>query len=190
MRLGRKGVTIIELMIVLVILGVIVAFAGPKIDVMKYRIESSMQGIGLTFLAVERQAISQQHDIIVMFDQGKNALRIHEDANNNATVDAGERVRAVPLGDNVVFGRASATAMTQIGSGAISFTKTINGYPAIVFHRDGSASAAGGFYLTSTRAATSTAFKKDSRAVWVDRATGRASWFRYNETSNIWVRAF
>jgi len=190
MRLRHRGVTIVELMIVVVILGLILAFAGPKIDVMKYRIESSMQGIGLTFLTAERQAISQQHDIIVEFDVAHNALKIHEDKNNNGVIDAGERVRSVPLGDNVVFGRGSATAMTQIGNGPISFTMTVNGYLAVTFHRDGSASGAGGFYLTSTRAATTTAFKQDCRAVWIDRATGRASWFRYNQTSNTWVRAF
>ena len=87
MRVGRLGVTLIELLIVLVILGLIVAFAAPKIDVMKFRIESSMQGVGLTLLAVERQAITQQHDIIVMFDATNQAMRIHEDKNDNGTVD-------------------------------------------------------------------------------------------------------
>src|ERR1700680_2041326 len=101
MRVGRLGVTLIELLIVLVILGLIVAFAAPKIDVMKFRIESSMQGVGLTLLAVERQAITQQHDIIVMFDATNQAMRIHEDKNDNGTVDAGERVRSVPLGDDI-----------------------------------------------------------------------------------------
>jgi prepilin-type N-terminal cleavage/methylation domain-containing protein len=188
MRVGNRGVTLIELMVVFVILGMLVMFAGPKIDVTHFQIESSMQGVGLTLLAMERQAISQQHDIIVMFDQTKNALRIHEDNNNNAVIDAGERVRAVPLGDKVVFGRGSATAMA-IGAGPVTFTKTIGGYKALVFHRDGSASEAAGFYLTSQRAINQPGgYKQDSRALLVDRATGRASWWRYG--TSTWVRGF
>jgi prepilin-type N-terminal cleavage/methylation domain-containing protein len=188
MPLGRRGVTLIELIIVFVLLGMIVAFAAPRINVAKYQVESSMQGIGVTLLAVERQAITQQHDIIVMFDTTNQSLRIHEDNNDNGTVDAGERVRAVSLGEKVVFGLGGAPAMPA-GTGLVTFKKVVGGYPALIFRRDGSASEAGGFYLTSTRAATySGAYKQDSRAVLVDRATGRASWYRYGTSQ--WVRAF
>jgi Tfp pilus assembly protein FimT len=188
MSAGRRGVTLVEIMWVFVIVGMLVMFAAPKIDVNKFRIESGMQGIGLTLLATERQAISQQHDVIVMFDVARQSLRIHDDKNNNALVDAGERVRAVPLGEQVVFGRGAAAAMSM-GAGPVTFAKTIGGYPALVFHRDGSASEAGGFYLTSKRAINQPGgYAQDSRAVSVDRATGRASWWRYG--SSTWVRAF
>jgi prepilin-type N-terminal cleavage/methylation domain-containing protein len=188
MRLGRRGVTLIELLVVFVILGMIVAFAAPKIDVTKFQVESSMQGMGMQLLAVERQSIAQQHDIIVMFDTAKQALRIHEDNNNNAAVDAGERVRSIPLGDKIVYGKGSATALAAIGAGPLSFTKVVQGYKAVVFHRDGSASEAAGFYLTSRRGAVYSSYAKDARAITLDRATGRASWSRYNGTT--WVRAF
>jgi prepilin-type N-terminal cleavage/methylation domain-containing protein len=188
MPLGRRGVTLIELIIVFVLVGMIVAFAAPRINVAKYQVESSMQGIGITLLAVERQAITQQHDIIVMFDTTNQALRIHEDNNDNGAVDAGERVRSVPLGEKVVFGRGAAGAMS-IGTASVTFKKVISGYKALVFRRDGSASEAGGFYLTSKRAQTySGGYAQDARAVLVDRATGRASWYRYG--TSTWVRAF
>ncbi|HUK21601.1 MAG TPA: type II secretion system protein [Gemmatimonadales bacterium] len=184
----RRGFTFIELLIVCLIVGIVVAFAAPKIDVTKFKIESAMQGVGITLLGVERQAITQQHDIIVMFDVANQALRIHEDNNDNGQVDAGERVRSVPLGDQVVFGRGAATAMSM-GNGPVTFTKVVNGYPALVFHRDGSASEAGGFYLTSKRALNySGGYTRDSRAILVDRATGRASWYRYG--TSTWVKAF
>jgi prepilin-type N-terminal cleavage/methylation domain-containing protein len=188
MRVVNRGVTLIELMVVFVILGMLVMFAGPKIDVTHFQIESAMQGVGLTMLAMERQAISQQHNIIIEFDAANNALKIHEDANNNNIVDAGERVRSVPLGDKVVFGRGSAPAMAM-GNGPITFTKVVNGYPALIFRRDGSASEAAGFYLTSQRAINQPGgYKQDSRAILVDRATGRASWWRYG--TSAWVKGF
>lgn len=186
-RASLGGFTLIEMLIVMVILGLVVAFAAPKIDMTRYRIESGMQGIGITMLAVERQAITQQHDVILLFDVPNNKITIHDDANNNGVIDPGERVRGVSLGDGVVFGRATAPAR-PMGPGPVTFTKVINGFPALVFHRDGSASEAGGFYLTSVRAATSGAHLEDSRAIELERATGRASWYRYG--APVWRRAF
>ena len=189
MRESRRGFTFIEILIVVLILGMIAGFAAPRIDVTRFKVESSMQTMGMTLLALERQSIAQQHDIIVMFDQAQNALRVHEDNNNSGTMDAGERVRRIPLGDDIVFGRGAANALASIGAGPVSFTKTIAGYKALVFHRDGSASEAGGFYLTSKRALNySGGYKQDSRAILVDRATGRASWYRFG--TSTWVKAF
>jgi hypothetical protein len=96
-------------------------------------------------------------------------------------------MRSVPLGESIVFGLGGATARSM-GVGPITFTKILSGMPALVFHRDGSASEARGFYLTSTRAAASTNRQTDARAIEVDAATGRASWYRFNGTK--WVRAF
>jgi prepilin-type N-terminal cleavage/methylation domain-containing protein len=186
-RASLDGFTLIEMLIVMVILGLVVAFAAPKIDITKYRVESSMQGIGMTMLAAERQAITQEHDVILLFDVPNNKIRIHDDANNNGVIDAGERVRGVPLGDGIVFGRATAPAR-PMGPGPVTFTKVINGFPALVFHRDGSASEAGGFYLTSVRAATSGVHLEDSRSIELERATGRASWYKYG--APVWRRAF
>jgi prepilin-type N-terminal cleavage/methylation domain-containing protein len=187
MRLGRVGFTLVELLLVIVILGMLIGFAAPRIDVTKFKVESAMQGVGTTLLAAQRLSITTQHDIIVLFDQAKNVIRIHDDNNNDGVIQAGEHVRGAPLGENIVFGRGVAPAMSM-GPGPVTFTKTIGGMRALVFHRDGSASEAGGFYLTSQRAATTGTRPEDARAVQVDRATGRASWFRYGAPT--WRRAF
>jgi len=189
MRDSRRGFTFIEILIVVLILAMLAGFAAPRIDITKFKVESSMQTMGMTLLALERQSIAQQHDIIVMFDQTQNALRVHEDNNNSGTMDAGERVRRIPLGDDIVFGQGSATVMALLGAGPITFTKVIGGYKALVFHRDGSASEAAGFYLTSRRATNYSGYPQDTRAIVLDRATGRASWFRYSNVGT-WVRAF
>ena len=127
-RASLAGFTLIEMLIVMVILGLVVAFAAPKIDMTKFRVESSMQGIGMTMLAAERQAITQQHDVILLFDVPNNVIRIHDDANNNGVMDAGERVRGVPLGDGIVFGRATAPAR-PMGAGPVTFTKVLQWVP-------------------------------------------------------------
>ena len=182
-----SGFTLTELLIVLAIIGIVVAISAPKIDFIKFRLESDMQGVGMTLLAAERQAITQQHDVTLLFDVTQGVIRIHDDKNNNRVVDAGERVRGVALGEGVVFGRASAPAR-PMGPGPVVFTKKVGGFPALVFHRDGSASEAGGFYLTSTRAIRSGRHEEDTRAIEIERATGRASWYRYGAPA--WRRAF
>jgi len=182
-----SGFTVTELLIVLAIIGIVVAISAPKIDFIKFRLESDMQGVGMTLLTAERQAITQQHDVVLLFDVAQGVIRIHDDKNNNRVIDAGERVRGVALGEGIVFGRASAPAR-PMGPGPVVFTKMVDGFPALVFHRDGSASEAGGFYLTSTRAVRSGTHVEDTRAIEIERATGRASWYRYGPPA--WRRAF
>jgi prepilin-type N-terminal cleavage/methylation domain-containing protein len=186
-RSSTAGFTLIEMLIVMAILGLVVAFVAPKIDLTKYKVESSMQGVGMTLLAAEREAITKQHDVILMFDATNGLIRVHDDANNNGVIDAGERVRGVPVGEGIVFGRATAPAL-PMGGAAVNFTKVVGGLPAVVFHRDGSASEAGGFYLTSIRAATNGVHLEDTRAIVLERATGRASWYKYGPP--LWRRAF
>ena len=84
----RPAFTIIELLIVMVIIGLVVAFAGPNIDPTRFKVNSSMQVLGTTMLTVQRQAITQQHDIILQIDTAQHRLRIHEDEDNDGSIDA------------------------------------------------------------------------------------------------------
>lgn len=172
---------------VVAMIGILVTVAAPRIDIQRFRVNSAVQSLGTTILSAQRQAVTQQHDIIVLFDSSSNRLRIHEDRNNNAAINTGEHVRFVSLGEGIVFGRGPAPAMA-FGSSSIVIVKRIGGTPALVFHRDGSASEVGGFYVTSQLAQRSSIRATDARAVSVERATGRASWFRYG--ANGWVKLF
>ncbi|MHB1311746.1 MAG: GspH/FimT family pseudopilin [Gemmatimonadaceae bacterium] len=183
----RRAFTLIELLVVVAIIGILVTFAAPKIDIQRFRVNSAVQALGTTILSAQRQAVTDQHDIIVLFDSTANRIRIHEDGNNNGVINTGEHVRFVSLGEAIVFGRGPAPAM-PFGTSSISIVKRIGGTPALVFHRDGSASEVGGFYVTSALAQRSSIRATDARAVSVERATGRASWFRYG--GSAWVKLF
>ncbi len=188
-RSVAAGVTLVELVVVLAMIGIVAAIALPKIDLPRYQIEGAMHGVGTGMLVAQRLAVTRQHDVAVRFDVPGQALLIHEDANNNGVVDAGERVRRVPLGEKVVFGRGTAPPAPSVGSAdPVTFTKTAEGWPVVTFHRNGSASEAGGFYLTSRRALASGQHGDDARAVEIERATGRAAWYRY--AGGTWSRRF
>ena len=75
-----------------------------------------------------------------------------------------------------------------MGNGPVTFGGRQNDMPSVTFQRNGAASEAGGFYMTSTRDARTGTFAEDARAVEIERSTGRATWFRY--TSSGWQREF
>src|SRR5256886_4136970 len=123
-----------------------------------------MQSAGTTLLVAQRLAVTRQHNIIVAFDTVAEALRILDDANNNAKADPGEHLRVVPLSEHVVFGQGGAPPLGT-WAGPISFTKTFGTLPAVTFHRDGSASEAGAVYLTTARAAAGPGHAGGSRVI-------------------------
>jgi prepilin-type N-terminal cleavage/methylation domain-containing protein len=184
---GRKGVSLAELLLVLVMIGLLAAISLPRIDYVRFRTDGGMQAVGTALLASQREAVARQHDVAVLFDIPGRSLRVLYDANNNRVADPGERVRVVALDDHVVFGRGAASAR-GFGTGAVGFTRQVAGLPAVVFHRNGSASEAGGVYLTSRRAAAGTSHASDTRAIEMVRATGRPEWFLYD--GNQWKRRF
>jgi type II secretory pathway pseudopilin PulG len=177
----------VELLVVIVIIGLLALMAVPRIDYAHFRVDAGMQAVGTTLLAAQREAVAAQHDVIVQFDAPNRRVRLVWDRNNNGRVDAGERTRAIGLEDAVVFGRGTAPAR-GFGPFPINFARTVEGVPAIVLHRNGSASDAGGLYLTSIRALTDPTHARDTRALEIVRASGRPEWYRYS--GSTWNRGF
>jgi type II secretory pathway pseudopilin PulG len=171
---------------VLVIVGIGLAMATPRINLTAHRSETAVQSVASTLMAAQRAAVARQHDVVVAFETGTRQVRIHLDADNDGAIDAGESVRREPLGNTVIFGRSGAPALSQLGAAAVSFAGRQGGIPAVTFGRGGNASEEGGAYVTTAAETDPTAYT--TRAVVVDRATGRAAVFRY--TSSGWQRRF
>lgn len=186
---NQVGLTLVEMLVVIGLIGLLAVIVVPRIDIEHYQIEGGMQAVSTAMMAAQREAVAKQHNVAMMFDQANSSLRILYDQDNDNTVDATERVRVLQLDTHVRFGRASAPALPQLGGSAVTFTRIISGLPSVIFHRNGSASQAGGFYLTSARAATGLAtHQRDTRALELFRATGRPEWWRYDGTA--WSRGF
>jgi prepilin-type N-terminal cleavage/methylation domain-containing protein len=182
-----EGFTLTELLIVVTLIGLLAAIAAPYVDIGRYRSESAMQTVGTTLLAAQRLAVTRQHDVVVSFDAANSIIRVHQDANNNNVVDPGEIERFYSLGEQIAFGRAGV-AQLPFGPGPITFTELRGGLPIVTFHRDGSASEAGGGYLYSQNPGRRGLADHSVRAFQIERATGRTSWYRF--TASGWTRGF
>lgn len=180
------GFSLPELLIVLIIISILSALLVPNLEIVKYRMDGAVRGIASAMVAAQRQAVSRQHDVVVAFDKTNRRLRIHEDADNNGQIDAGERTRYVYLDNGVVFGLGGAPPLFT--ADIIGFTETQSGMPALRFIRNGSVSEEGHVYLTSARAVAASRYPQDSRAVKVDRATGRVTWYYYDPDE--WKKGF
>jgi prepilin-type N-terminal cleavage/methylation domain-containing protein len=184
----KRGVTLVEILIVMSMIGVIAAIALPRIDLARFQVEGTMQSVGTLMLAAQRLAVTRQHDVIARFDQANNTVRLLQDKNNDGVIATTEHVQTVFLGEKVVFGRGSATAR-PMGSSSVTFNQVVAGQKSVTFHRNGSASEEGGFYLTSQRAASGyDSGKNDTRAIEVERGTGRTRWFRF--INGAWKQGF
>lgn len=183
----RNGFTLLELLIVLGIAATVAMFAIPSIDVAGMRVSSSARQVGMTMLNAQRLAILKQHTVIVSFDTTNLMVSMHEDRNNNGTVDAGENRNYVKLEEGVVFGRGSAPA-AAFGDEAITFAKRQAGMPMVAFNRSGSAGENGGFYMTSMRSAAAAQYARDTRGFVVNRGTGRTIMYGYSNLG--WKRSF
>ena len=185
----HRGFTLVEMLIVVTMIGIMTGIALWRVDIARYQVNGDIQSIGTTLIASQREAIAKQHNVIVVFDTAGNRVRVIWDANNNGQYDDGEHTRMVFLGDRVEFGLGTAPAM-PIGTQAVNFTDTeaSSGLPCVTFYRNGSASEAGGAYITSRRSIGDPKYVNDNRAMRVERATGRAEWWHYD--GSTWQRGF
>src|SRR6185437_9056023 len=150
-RPNRWAFTVIELMIVLAIIGIIAAFAYPKVNFTQFRVDAAARTVRVALQNAERLAVTRQYDVVVSFDTTNRRIRIL-DNNNDATVDPGEHVIFAQLEDSVHFAVPPAGVSGSAGSAIVgSSIRTVDNMPTLIFHRDGAASSGADIYITSRR---------------------------------------
>ena len=178
----RRGFTLLELVVVLIMVSVIAGMAVPRLNYEKYRADAAMRTVRTILQGAERNAIMRQTNVVVAFDVANSELHIIEDANNNCVYDSGERKTLRPLEEGSMLAPTSSgysgSSAPAVGGNNLC---SILGFPAIQFLRDGAASSDHEIYVTSSRGTTT-----DFRLVKVAMATGRADAYRY--TGSIWTR--
>jgi prepilin-type N-terminal cleavage/methylation domain-containing protein len=172
---GALGVTLLEMLLVIVMIGILSAIAMTRLDWTRYRADAAGRGVMAEVATAQRLALSLQSNIVITFPD-TTKMMILEDANNDGVAGGGERVRYVTLDNNFSFGQASAPNVPSPEDPTALSTLT--------FHRDGSGNRSGTFYIHGPGADSSCAH---CRAVSVTRATGRVVWYSY--ATGTWKRA-
>ncbi|MGQ0649491.1 MAG: pilus assembly FimT family protein [Gemmatimonadaceae bacterium] len=179
----RRGFTLLELVVVLIMVGLIAGMAVPKLNYERFRAEAAMRSVRSVLQGAQRNAIMRQTNVVVGFNVAQNFVEIVEDIDNDCVYDTGERVTSRPLEDGAKFG----TPAVGYGGSPVTVAVdgpnlcTMRGLPAIQFLRDGATSTDVDIYLTSSRGAAD-----DFRMLRVTQASGRTDAFRF-ETST-WRR--
>jgi prepilin-type N-terminal cleavage/methylation domain-containing protein len=186
-RTLQPGFTLAELMVVVVISGLMITLAIPRIDTTRWKADAIAQVIRTKLQYAQRMAITRQHDMVVSFDTTGERIRTFWDVNNDQAIASSERVMWNGLDVGILFtdpsvNGVSGSAIHQPVSGPALATFT--GYPTITFHRDGSASTDAEIYVKV--AAHGPPWY---RAVTVTQATGRVDWYRLNAQAGKWVQA-
>jgi type II secretory pathway pseudopilin PulG len=180
----RRGITIIELIMVMIILGTVAAMAIPRIDMNAYRADAAARAVRGALQLAQRSAITRQSNVIVTFDSANSRITVLEDVNDNGTADAGERLTNRPLEEKVRF---IAPAMGKVAGGASSAAvvgsslQYVSSLPRITLRRDGSSSSDVEIYLTVRPEVA-----KEFRAITIDPAIGKTELYRYSGTA--WKR--
>jgi prepilin-type N-terminal cleavage/methylation domain-containing protein len=179
----RAGFTLLEILIVMVMVGVLVAIARPRLNIPRYRADGAIQMFRNALTQAQRTALINQYDVIVTIDTVKQALTVSEDANNDGTIEAGEHTLNYPLSDGITFvvpptGLDSAVSSSVVGSQL----GVVGGLPALTFRRDGAASTDLQLYI-----ATPADPGRIYRALELVQSTGRTDWYMYDATANNWA---
>ena len=180
---ARAGFTLIETLIVVTMIGILAAFAMPRLRAAAFDADTGMRTVQSALQQAQRSAIVRQTEVMVSFDTANTRIRIVYDVNNNHQYDPGEEVHWRPLEPTTRFAiPASGVQMLPIASVVGNALATRDNFPTIFFHRDGAVSSEVELYITSKRAAPD-----DMRALHMRQATGRVQVYRFN--GSTWTGA-
>ena len=166
----RRGQSFLGLLLVLLVLTLLTAYAATRVDLTRYRSDAMARQAASVFAAAARAARQQRLDVLVRVDSAGRRISALHDRNRNGRMDAGESEVWTAL-----------DAATDILDPAQPLPGQRGASDRVVFRRVGGASGDFVLYLTSDPG-TPTAW----RAVQVTRRSTVVQLWRFDGTR--WAR--
>ncbi len=177
-----RGLTLIELLMVIAIVGIMAALVLPKVRVDNSQVDTAARTLGMSLMVAQREAASRQHNVLLVFDTSAHTITTVWDVNNNSTIDPTEKTRPFLLPERVVLGRPSSVPALGTATASVPVMLTSGIKPMLVVQRNGSVDRGVTLYL-STQATMAGGLNTDVRAVVIARATARPEWYAWNGTA-------
>jgi len=185
----RRGLTMIEIVMVVVIIGIMAKVALPSFNINRYRADGAGRLARVILQEAQRNAITRQSNVIVSFDASYNRFRVVQDYNNNDTINTTDLVQWRNMGEGAVFDKpswsnakgADSTVPTAAFAGIGTTLRTVSSLPTLIFRRDGSVSDNFYVFITTRKGVAS-----EYREVICTATTGRCDLYKYNGKG--WVR--
>jgi prepilin-type N-terminal cleavage/methylation domain-containing protein len=176
----KTGYTVVELLLVVAIVGILAALALPRFRVERLQVDSAARTMNMVLMAAKTDAAARGHNVLVVFDTAKGAVRTVWDANNNERIDAGEHTRPAVLPEAVRFARGQSVPAFGLDVDQFPSLQQMGSQPMLVLQRNGAFDRAAVFYLSARAKRHDDAFG-DTRMLRVDRATGRGRVYLYTK---------
>jgi len=178
----RRGYTIIEVAMVLVLIAVMAAMALPKVSFLRYRQDAAGRQVQRTMISAQQTAMKNTTNVLLVMDYSSSRLRVVQDTNTNGAADAAEQwvSWALPYGAKFSIPTVTVDGATAYYATGAGITTTANG-PTLTFYPNGSASGDAFIYLGVT-----TGRSDALRAIEFAGSTGRSRLWRY--VNGAWRR--
>lgn len=169
----RRGMTLIEIVLVAIVVAFLATLTVPKISARAYRADAEARHTQAVLQLAQRLAVTTQHNVIVSFDSSHHRIRVLEDANGDRLADSHERLtwHALEYGLRFAVPVREGATPTGIEGRAIRGRnlQTVDGMPSLIFKPNGSTTSDVEIYLGTARSVP-----QDFRIVSVAQATGEA----------------
>lgn len=178
----RRGYTIIEVVMVLVLISIMAAIALPKVSFVRYRQDAAGRQVQRTMISAQQTAMKYNTNVLFVIDYGASRMRVVQDTNANGAADAAEKWVSwvLPYGANFSIPTVTVDGATAYYATGAGITTTANG-PTITFYPNGSASGDAFVYL-----GLPTGRSDARRAIEFAGSTGRSRLWRY--VNGAWRR--
>ena len=174
----NQGFTLLELLIVILFVGIIMAIGIPNFSKWKekYEINGEAKKVYFDIMLARSTSVNNNNNVSVTFDVSKNLYKIHDDTNSDSVEDQGESIKSVNLENNVEFGYVPG--LRDIDGNMVTSPIFMESGNTVTFNSRGQASKGGSIFLIHKNDIGIS--NNRLRSINILRATGAVEYLKYD----------